>query len=366
MVLERDSSPVAEDFATEVVPTGVRFRLADPSRTYAEVRLWLDLEHHVEPPRLVRVDQGWETTLRRPPVLRVEYLFLVRHPDGSEAMICDPANPRRVATAFGDHSVLEFPGYEVPPWLAAAAEPGETVGFAVRAAGLRRTIAVTMWSPAGTTREDPLPMLALHDGPELAQLAAITRFSAAMIALGQLPAHRLALLSPGHRDSWYSASLAYAHALHRSVLPAVRNVVGVGPAPVLAGVSLGALAALHATTTFPGTWAALFLQSGSFFRRESDEHESSFAGFDAITRYVQSLDDAAPPTQRLDIGMTVGLAEENLTNNRVMAATLTRLGHRVTLVEVPDAHTFVGWRDAFDPHLTNLLARTWREHRGAS
>jgi len=154
--------------------------------------------------------------------------------------------------------------------------------------------------------------------------------------------------------------------LHRSVLPAVRNVVGVGPAPVLAGVSLGALAALHATTTFPGTWAALFLQSGSFFRRESDEHESSFAGFDAITRYVQSLDDAPPPTQRLDIGMTVGLAEENLTNNRVMAATLTRLGHRVTLVEVPDAHTFVGWRDAFDPHLTNLLARTWREHRGAS
>jgi enterochelin esterase family protein len=81
---------------------------------------------------------------------------------------------------------------------------------------------------------------------------------------------------------------------------------------------------------------------------------------------VQSLDDAPPPTQRLDIGMTVGLAEENLTNNRVMAATLSRLGHRVTLVEVPDAHTFVGWRDAFDPHLTNLLARTWREHRGAS
>src|SRR6476620_8235191 len=261
-----------------------------------------------------------ETTLRRPPVLRVEYLFLVRHHDGSEAMIGDPANPRRVATALGDHSVLEFPGYEVPPWLAAAAGPGETVGFAVRAAGLRRTIAVTMWSPPGTTREDPLPMLALHDGPELAQLAAITRFSAAMIALGRLPAHRLALLSPGHRDSWYSASLAYAHALHRSVLPAVRNVVGVGPAPVLAGMSLGALAALHATTTFPGTWAALFLQSGSFFRRESDEHESRFAGFGAITRNVQALDDAPPPTQRLYIGMTVGLAEENLTNNRVISS----------------------------------------------
>src|SRR5262245_36431170 len=246
MTAGREPSPVAEDFVTEVVPTGVRFRLADPSGSYAEVRVWLDLEHHVDPPRLVRVDHGWETTLRRPPVLRLEYLFLVHHHDGSEAMICDPANPRRVPTAFGDHSVLEFPGYEAPAWLAATAAKGDTVGFAVRAAGLRRTIAVTVWSPPGTAREDPLPMLALHDGPELAQLADVTQFSAAMIALGRLPAHRLALLSPGHRDSWYSASLAYARALHRSVLPAVRNVVGVGAAPVLAGVSLGALAALHA------------------------------------------------------------------------------------------------------------------------
>ena len=36
-------------------------------------------------------------------------------------MICDPANSRRVATAFGDHSVLEFPGYEAPAWLVTTA-----------------------------------------------------------------------------------------------------------------------------------------------------------------------------------------------------------------------------------------------------
>ena len=180
-------------------------------------------------------------------------------------------------------------------------------------------------------------MLALHDGPELAQLAAVTQFSAAMIALGRLPAHRLALVSPDTGTAGTPASLAYAHALHRSVLPAVRNVVRVGPAPVLAGVSLGALAALHAATTFPGTWAALFLQSGSFFRRESDGHEQ-FCGIrrhHALRAIARRCHGA---TRRLDIGVTVGLAEENLTNNRVMAAALTRLGHRVTLVEVPDAH----------------------------
>jgi enterochelin esterase family protein len=61
--------------------------------------------------------------------------------------------------------------------------------------------------------------------------------------------------------------------------------------------------------------------------------------------------------------MTCGLAEENLDNNRLMAATLAGLGHRVTLTEVPDAHTFTGWRDAFDPHLADLLGRAWHPGR---
>jgi hypothetical protein len=26
---------------------------------------------------------------------------------------------------------------------------------------------------------------------------------------------------------------------------------------------------------------------------------------------------------------------------------------------VPDAHNYVAWRDAFDPHLTGLLDRIW-------
>jgi enterochelin esterase-like enzyme len=359
MTAERELSAAAGGFATEVVAGGVRFRLADRSATYHDVRVWLDLEHHVEPPSLARVQHGWEMTLKHPPVQRIEYLFLVRHPDGSEAMICDPANPRRTGTAFGDHSVVEFPGYRAPSWLAAEAPEGDTVGFAVRAAGLRQALAVSVWSPSGTRRNDPLPLLAVHDGPEMDKLAQVTQFCAAMITGGRLPAHRIALLSPGDRNTWYSASLAYACAMHRSVLPAVRNVVAVGGAPVLAGVSLGALGALHIATTFPGTWGALFLQSGSFFRPACDAHESAFTGFDAITRYVQSIDEADESAPYLDISMTVGLAEENLTNNRLMAATLTRLGHRMTLVEVPDAHTFVGWRDALDPHLTDLLARTW-------
>ena len=57
--------------------------------------------------------------------------------------------------------------------------------------------------------------------------------------------------------------------------------------------------------------------------------------------------------------MTCGAVEENVHNNRLMAATLARQGHRVKLHEVPDAHNFTAWRDAFDPYLVELLRAVW-------
>jgi enterochelin esterase family protein len=43
-----------------------------------------------------------------------------------------------------------------------------------------------------------------------------------------------------------------------------------------------------------------------------------------------------------------------------MAAVLSAQGYQVTLVENPDAHNYVGWRDTFDPALADLMRRVWR------
>jgi enterochelin esterase family protein len=56
--------------------------------------------------------------------------------------------------------------------------------------------------------------------------------------------------------------------------------------------------------------------------------------------------------------------EENLANNREMVRALRAQGYPAELFEVPDAHNYVAWRDAFDPHLTGLLAEVWGS-RGA-
>jgi enterochelin esterase family protein len=53
--------------------------------------------------------------------------------------------------------------------------------------------------------------------------------------------------------------------------------------------------------------------------------------------------------------MTCGAIEENLANNKLMASALRRQGHAVTMRIVPDAHTMIGWRDAWSPELDDLI-----------
>jgi hypothetical protein len=199
----------------------------------------------------------------------------------------DPANPVRAATPFGDHSVIEFPGYRAPAWLTARHAVGSSVSFAVRAPRLRPDVPVTLWSPDGVPDRAPLPLLVLHDGPEFEQLTSVTRFSAVLIGAGRLPPHRVALVGPGDRNRWHAVSPAYGHGLTSGVLPALRARTAVTGPLALAGACLGALAALQAVTAAPTAFRALFLQSGSFFRIATDQQERSFARFGAVTSFVR-------------------------------------------------------------------------------
>jgi enterochelin esterase-like enzyme len=225
---------------------------------------------------------------------------------------------------------------------------------AVRSRALRATVRIPVWAPAGTPARERLPLLVAHDGQEYERVSRLTRFAAAMIATGRLPPHRVALLSAGgERGEWYSASARYARALTGELLPAVQRAVGVERAPVGMGASLGGLALLHAEHRARGTFAALFVQSGSFFTRRLDPQESEFARFGRIARFVSAVKRAPPDAAR--VVLTCGAEEENLANNRALAAALALEVH-----EVPGGHDHVAWRDALDPYLTDLLAGTWR------
>jgi enterochelin esterase-like enzyme len=321
------------------------FRLADPDGRYEAVRLCSDLSLTDDQRSFARNDGEWLLRIDPLPLTRFEYQLELVHAGGARELVCDPGNPHRAPGVFGAKSVRLLPGYRPPAWLDGAAVPGTVTELAPRGRGLRANVRVRVWSPGG----DGLPVLVAHDGPEYEQLSRLTRYSAAMIAAGAVPPHRVALLAPGHRDEWYSGSALYARALVTDVLPALGAT---GPL-IGMGASLGALALLHAHGLAP--FAGLFLQSGSFFVPRHDAHEARFPRYRRIVRVVRELQrDAGEP---VPVTLTCGAAEENLANNRDMTRALATHGFDAVLHDVGDLHNYTAWRDAFDPHLTRLLAR---------
>ena len=113
----------------EVRADGVVFRVEDHG--YTSVRLQQELERPRSGPAFGRADDGgggnWELEYRRAQVDRMEYRIEV---DGDS--FCDPHNPKRAPGAFGDKSVIEFPGYAPPAWLAAP-DPGPAIPIRDRA-----------------------------------------------------------------------------------------------------------------------------------------------------------------------------------------------------------------------------------------
>jgi enterochelin esterase-like enzyme len=349
-------------------------RLADPGHVLAGVRLQQDLGIAADLLDFHRAGARWELTLDRPPVARMEYLLELRRPDGGTEVVPDPSNPHQVAGAFGPKSVLEFPGYAAPAWLATSADAGSSATFAAPVSSLDDAVAVRIWAPSGAPGDQPLPLLVVHDGPEYDSLASLTQYLGAGIAGEWLPRLRAALLSPGplspgplgpgplsrgHRNDWYSASARYASALMTAVIPAITDSVA-SSVRIGMGTSLGGLAMLHAHCRYPGILAGLFLQSGSFFVPRLDSQERRFPYYRRITAFTAAMRAHGVPGAPVPVAMTCGSIEENIENNRLMLAVLRSAGYPATLHEVPDVHNYTAWRDAFDPYLTELVAAVTR------
>jgi len=304
-----------------------------------------------------RDDGVWRLRFPPPPVDRLEYMLEIRYRNGRTRRLPDPENPLQAPGPFGAKSVVELPGYRTPAWLESDPPRGETVDIALNSRSLRTDVPVRVWSPVGAQAGEELPLLVVHDGRETDEYASLTHFLDHLAAAERVPAFRAALLQPVDRNEEYSASTTYARALTTELLPEL-------PSPrerrfrVGMGASLGALGILHAHRTYPESFGALFLQSGSFFRPETDAQEAAFPRFMRISRFVGRTLGGRGPVP-IPVTISCGLGEENLANNRVAAEALAAQGYHVRFVEFRDAHTWIGWRDAWDPWLPELLERAW-------
>jgi enterochelin esterase-like enzyme len=346
--------------AAETTESEAVLTLPDGRRAFEGV----ELAHELRQPRRAafeRRNRRWELTIPRPEADRMEYLLELRRRDGGAELVPDPTNPLRARGPFGDKSVLEFPEYAPPDWVADdESPPGALRELTLESRRLHTTIAGALWSAADTDPAEPLPLLVVHDGPEYAEYSSLLRLLDHLVSFGEVSPLRAALLAPPpDRNEAYSAAARYSNALAADLLPALRRQAPTDRPPVLMGASLGALAALHAHWLNPGLAAGLFLQSGSFFRQRFDRQESGFGRFGRITRFVGRAHRGAGFPAPVPTTITCGSAEENLDNNRALASALERQGWDVRLVENRDAHNWTGWRDVLHPHLGDLLLRAW-------
>jgi enterochelin esterase family protein len=339
------------------------FLLHDPDGAFAWLRLRQELQRPRQGPELVKREGAavWELDFPRPAVDRMEYAFEGCHHDGRVETFCDPGNPLRAPGAFGDRSVVEFPGYRAPAWCGDEPLGGQLLEVAVPSSRLRTDLSAKIWTSRDADPEAPLPLLVAHDGSEYAHLSQLLRLLDRMTQAGRLPPLRAVLLDPVDRNEHYSASAAYAQAVAGEVLPALAWLAPNGRHPVVGmGASLGALAMLHVHRSRPSAFAGLFLQSSSFFRQRYDRQESGFPRFRRIARFVGEVLNASSAERPIPVTLTCGAVEENLANNRAVTRALCRQGYEARLHVSRDAHNYIAWRDTFDPNLVDLLARVWR------
>ncbi|HEY3541927.1 MAG TPA: alpha/beta hydrolase-fold protein [Gaiellaceae bacterium] len=196
-------------------------------------------------------------------------------------------------------------------------------------------------------------VLVVLDGPEYQKQMRLLTLLRRLVAHGEVQPHRVALVVPDDRLETFSASARFARSFADEVESLGGRQVGVG-------ASLGGLAVLHAHRTRPGTFAGLFLQSGSYFRRRTDPQESGFQRFGRVDRFVGTVLRAAGGIDPVPTTITCALDEENYLNNAAVARALAEQGYPVEFHAARGGHDWPTWRRALESHLPALLRRAWR------
>jgi len=196
-------------------------------------------------------------------------------------------------------------------------------------------------------------LLVVLDGPEYQRQMRLIALLRRFVERGEIRPHRVALVVPEDRMETYSASARFAHTL-------VETVGELRGKPVGLGASLGGLALLHAHRLEPSSFAGLFLQSGSYFRRRSDPQESRFGRFGRVDRFVGTVLRGVGEPLPVPTTLTCALDEENYVNNAAVARALAEQGYPVEFHAARGGHDWPTWRRALELHLPALLRRVWR------
>ena len=283
----------------------------------------------------------------------------------------DPLNPLRVRSGPNLYlSEVALPDSPPQPWVAdtgAVQGSEERLMFRSRRLGNRRSVWVTLPEGFGARRAVP-NLVIVFDGAAYQDPIPARRIVANLSAAGRIGATAVVLVdnAPNRRERELADNPAFSRFLALELLPWLRRRFGLRPVArrtVLAGSSLGGLAAASAALTFPRLFGAVLAQSGAFLAstgRPDGSSASIFERFAAAPRApVRFYLDAGTRETIVPPGGTASL----LGGARHLRDVLRAKGYPVVYREFEGGHDYACWRGTFADGLVHLLGARRRNRR---
>lgn len=319
-------------------------------------------------------DGGWSKTLRLPSDLRTSYqLCIVRdtplrghHPSDERwweilgTGVVDSTNPASIGQCtFGNPgraSVLELPDALPQPWHAprSGVPAGTLIRHELGSRAADEPTVVHVYVPPGyATATAPLPVAVLFDGRVWIDIDVAPTFDN-LIADGAIPP-TVAVIIESIKGATRMQSLLYPGLfmpfLLDELMPFVAERLTITDDPartVLAGQSLGGLAATHAGLHASHRFGLILSQSGSFWWPGGSEGE--LRGDALIDEY------AAAPNVPVRFFQEAGSNErEVLDQNRRLRDVLRERGYEAGYREFQGGHDYASWRGGLADGLIDLL-----------
>lgn len=316
----------------------------------------------------------WYRTFRWPSAARASYGFaplpLPALSDPGRAwgafvrsIRTDPCNPLRVRAGPSFYlSEVALPGAPSQPWSATigtAEGREERRTLPSRVLRNRRSVWVALPDRFDARRAGP-NLVIVFDGPAYEDPIPARRIVANLTAAGRIGPTTVVRVDnvPGGREKELTDNPAFSRFLARELLPWVRRRYGLRPVArrtVLAGSSLGGLAAASAALAFPRNFGAVLAQSGAFLASTGRTGGASASIFEryarAPRRSLRFYLDAGTHETIVPPGGTASL----LGGARHLRDVLRAKGYPVVYREFEGGHDHACWRGTFADGLVQLL-----------
>jgi enterochelin esterase-like enzyme len=277
----------------------------------------------------------------------------------------DPFNKRVHASGFGrEQSVAEGPRARRDEWsdVRAGVAKGHVEQTTIASKLLGNTRDVWVYTPPGydtLAKNGGLPLLLTFDGGEYVSSIPVPTILDNLVAAKRIvPMVAVFVASPDeHRNTELDQNEHFAEFLATELLPWVRSRYAIASSParnVVAGSSMGGLAAAFVANRYPEIFGNVLSQSGAFMYAAPGEQ----------TPERMKRDIEAAPKRDVAYYLEAGIYEQGrldqggvdlLTSNRHLRDVLKAKGYRLTYDEFAGGHDDLSWRGGFSRGLLALL-----------